>query len=87
MPRISPPRPTIDFAALMEPVALKLLGESNAGLSKPPKDVRFGEREYARSLQSSCRSRSCGLYQAHLSVCPLADGCLKAACRRFHHNS
>ena len=32
----------IDFAALMEPVALALLGEPNARLSKPPKDIRFG---------------------------------------------
>ena len=42
MPRIRPPRPTIDFAALMEPVALRLLGEPNARLSKPPRDIRFG---------------------------------------------
>jgi hypothetical protein len=32
----------INFAELMEPVALRLLGEPNARLSKPPKDVRFG---------------------------------------------
>ncbi len=32
----------IDFAALMEPVALKLLGEPNAKLSNPPRDMRFG---------------------------------------------
>ena len=32
----------IDYARLMEPVALKLLGEPNARLSKPPRDVRFG---------------------------------------------
>lgn len=34
----------IDFAALMEPVALKLLGEPNTRLSTPPRDVRFGTR-------------------------------------------
>ncbi len=34
----------IDFAALMEPVALKLLGEPNAKLSNPPRDMRFGSR-------------------------------------------
>ena len=34
----------IDFAALMEPVALKLLGEPNTNLSNPPRDVRFGSR-------------------------------------------
>ena len=34
----------IDFAALMEPVAIKLLGEPNTKLSKPPRDVRFGTR-------------------------------------------
>jgi hypothetical protein len=43
MPR---PRPTlaerIDFAALMQPVALHLLGEPNSRLSKPPADIRFG---------------------------------------------
>jgi hypothetical protein len=32
----------IDYARLIERVALKLLGEPNAGLSKPPRDVRFG---------------------------------------------
>ena len=32
----------IDYARLMEPVALKLLGKPNARLSKPPRDVRFG---------------------------------------------
>jgi hypothetical protein len=32
----------IDFAALMEPVALRLLGKPNEGLSKPPREVRFG---------------------------------------------
>jgi hypothetical protein len=32
----------IDYARLMEPVALKLLGEPNIRLSKPPHDVRFG---------------------------------------------
>jgi hypothetical protein len=32
----------IDFASLMEPVARRLLGEPNHRLSKPPKDVRFG---------------------------------------------
>ena len=32
----------IDFAALMEPVAALLLGEPNARLSKPPRDVRYG---------------------------------------------
>jgi len=31
----------IDFAALMEPVAALLLGEPNARLSKPPRDVRY----------------------------------------------
>ena len=43
MPR---PRPTlaerIDFAALMQPVALRLLGEPNSRLSKPPADIRYG---------------------------------------------
>jgi hypothetical protein len=34
----------IDFAALMEPVALKLLGEPNMKLSNLPRDVRFGSR-------------------------------------------
>jgi AAA domain/Homeodomain-like domain len=34
----------IDFAVLMEPVALKLLGEPNAKLSNPPRDMRFGSR-------------------------------------------
>lgn len=29
----------IDFAALMEPVAALLLGEPNARLSKPPRDL------------------------------------------------
>ena len=33
--------PRIDFAALMEPVALRLLGEPNPKMSKPPRDVRF----------------------------------------------
>jgi hypothetical protein len=42
MPYKKPSRATIDFAALMSPVALKLLGEPNSQLSKPPKDVRFG---------------------------------------------
>ena len=32
----------INFPALMEPVARLLLGEPNARLSKPPRDVRFG---------------------------------------------
>jgi hypothetical protein len=32
----------IDFASLMEPVAARLLGDSNKRLSKPPKDVRYG---------------------------------------------
>jgi hypothetical protein len=32
----------IDFASLMEPVAARLLGEPNKHLSKPPKDVRYG---------------------------------------------
>src|SRR6516165_4584285 len=32
----------IDFATLMEPVALALLGEPNSMLSKPPRDVRYG---------------------------------------------
>jgi putative DNA primase/helicase len=32
----------IDFAALMQPVVARLLGEPNARLSKPPRDVRFG---------------------------------------------
>jgi hypothetical protein len=32
----------IDFARLMEPVALRLLGKPNVNLSKPPKDVRYG---------------------------------------------
>jgi AAA domain/Homeodomain-like domain len=36
------PAERINFAALMEPVALRLLGEPNARLSKPPRDVRFG---------------------------------------------
>lgn len=34
----------IDFAALMEPVALKLLGEPNTRLSTPPRVIRFGTR-------------------------------------------
>jgi putative DNA primase/helicase len=34
----------IDFAALMEPVALKLFGEPNTKLSNLPRDVRFGSR-------------------------------------------
>jgi 5S rRNA maturation endonuclease (ribonuclease M5) len=34
--------PRIDFPTLMEPVALRLLGEPNPRLSKPPRDVRFG---------------------------------------------
>jgi hypothetical protein len=34
----------IDFASLMEPVALRLLGEPNPKLSRPPLDVRFGSR-------------------------------------------
>ena len=34
--------PRIDFPSLMEPVALRLLGEPNPRLSKPPRDVRFG---------------------------------------------
>jgi hypothetical protein len=32
----------IDFASLMEPVATRLLGEPNKRLSKPPKDIRYG---------------------------------------------
>ena len=32
----------IAFETLMEPVARRLLGEPNAHLSKPPKDLRFG---------------------------------------------
>jgi hypothetical protein len=32
----------INFAALMEPVAARLLGEPNQRLSKPPKDIRYG---------------------------------------------
>jgi hypothetical protein len=32
----------IDFAMLMEPVALRLLGEPNKRLSKLPRDLRFG---------------------------------------------
>jgi AAA domain len=41
MPRL---RPTtkIDFASLMKPVALHLLGEPNSRKSKPPRDIRFG---------------------------------------------
>jgi hypothetical protein len=34
----------IDFAGLMEPVALRLLGKPNPRKSKPPHDVRFGTR-------------------------------------------
>src|SRR5215831_10070101 len=34
----------IDFAGLMEPVAVRLLGEPNLKLSNPPHDVRFGSR-------------------------------------------
>jgi hypothetical protein len=34
--------PRIDFPSLMEPVALRLLSEPNPRLSKPPRDVRFG---------------------------------------------
>jgi hypothetical protein len=34
--------PRIDFPSLMEPVALRLLGEPNPRMSKPPRDVRFG---------------------------------------------
>jgi hypothetical protein len=44
MPRTKPPHPTIDFAALMEPVAFKLLGDPNTELSKGPRDIRFGTR-------------------------------------------
>jgi hypothetical protein len=33
---------SIDFSGLMEPVALRLLGEANPRLAKPPRDVRFG---------------------------------------------
>src|SRR5271154_2522021 len=33
---------TIDFAPMMEPVALALLGRPNERLSKPPHDIRFG---------------------------------------------
>jgi hypothetical protein len=32
----------IAFETLMEPVAARLLGEPNSGLSKPPRDVRYG---------------------------------------------
>jgi hypothetical protein len=32
----------IDFGTLMEPVARRLLGEPNSRLSKPPKELRFG---------------------------------------------
>ena len=32
----------IDYARFMEPVAIRLLGEPNQNLSKPPRDVRFG---------------------------------------------
>jgi Protein of unknown function (DUF3987) len=32
---------SIDFSGLMEPVALRLLGEANPRLAKPPRDVRF----------------------------------------------
>ncbi len=32
----------IDFSSLMEPVAHRLLGEPNDGLSKSPRDMRFG---------------------------------------------
>src|SRR5262245_37753427 len=43
MPRTRPPlSDRIDFAALMEPVALRLLGDPNTKLSKPPRDVRYG---------------------------------------------
>ena len=35
----------IDFAALMEPVALRLLGEPNPRLSKPPRELRFGNHD------------------------------------------
>ena len=34
----------IDFACIMEPVAVRLLGEPNLKLSNPPHDVRFGSR-------------------------------------------
>src|SRR5262249_26413833 len=34
----------IDFACIMEPVAIRLLGEPNLKLSNPPHDVRFGSR-------------------------------------------
>jgi hypothetical protein len=33
---------SINFATLMQPVALALLGEPNSILSKPPRDVRYG---------------------------------------------
>ena len=29
----------IDYASLMEPVAIRLLGEPNQNLSKPPRDL------------------------------------------------
>ena len=32
----------IDYSSLMKPVAIRLLGEPNQSLSKPPRDVRFG---------------------------------------------
>jgi hypothetical protein len=32
----------IDFTALMQPVAVALLGEPNSMLSKPPRDMRYG---------------------------------------------
>jgi putative DNA primase/helicase len=35
---------SIDYPTLMEPVALRLLGEPNSSLSKPPRDVRFGNQ-------------------------------------------
>ena len=40
----------IDFAALMEPVALRLLGEPNPRLSKPPRELRFGNHDPCLSI-------------------------------------
>jgi 5S rRNA maturation endonuclease (ribonuclease M5) len=45
----------VDFASLMEPVAARLLGEPNPRLSKPPKDIRYGNRgSLAIDLSNGC---------------------------------
>ena len=45
----------VDFASLMEPVAARLLGEPNRRLSKPPKDIRYGNHgSLAIDLSNGC---------------------------------